>query len=264
MSAPALRNITVVLVEPQNVVNIAGVVRAMMNMGLRSLRLVRPGEFDAWRIGGIAHRSQEVTEAALIVDTLDEAVADATYVVGTSARARTAQRNYNRPRELAPTILDRAADGRVAILFGREDRGLSNEALDLCQSVAIIPTDEDFSSLNLAQACLLVLYEVFLASEVWSGELPRGRRSTRPPTAQELEEMYAALEEGLERIEFYKARAPQSILRTLRTLISRAEPDLREARLVQAIGFEIGNYLDRTAADSAAVERFEEADDNSD
>ena len=76
--------------------------------------------------------------------------------------------------------------------------------------------------------------------------------------------MYAALEEGLERIEFYKARAPQSILRTLRTLISRAEPDLREARLVQAIGFEIGNYLDRTAADSAAVERFEEADDNLD
>ena len=264
MSAPALQNISVVLVEPQNVVNIAGVVRAMMNMGLRSLRLVRPGEFDAWRIGGIAHRSHEVTEAVQIVDTLHEAVADATYVVGTSARARTAQRNYGRPRELAPTIVERAAAGRVAILFGREDRGLSNEALDLCQSVAIIPTDEDFSSLNLAQACLLVLYEVFLVSEVWSEDLPRGRRATRPPTVQELEEMYAALEEGLRRIEFYKAREPQSILRTLRTLLSRAEPDLHEARLVQAIGFEIGNYLDRTANDSAKVERLQEADDKSD
>ena len=76
--------------------------------------------------------------------------------------------------------------------------------------------------------------------------------------------MYAALENGLHRIDFYKAREPQSILRTLRTLISRAEPDLREARLVQAIGFEIGNYLDRTADDSAKVERTQEVDDNSD
>lgn len=259
-----LDNLVVVLVEPQNVVNIAGVVRAMMNMGVGTLRLARPAEFDAWRIGGIAHRSGAVTEATEMFDTPEEALEDCTFVVGTSARARTAQRNYGRPRTLAPGIVARAREGRTAIVFGREDRGLSNEVLDLCHAVAIIPTDAEFSSLNLAQACLLVLYELFLASETGEDPLPRGRRSTRPASVGEMEEMYAALAAGLARIDFYKARAPESILRTLRTLLARAEPDLREARLVQAIGFEIGNYLDRNAKGDAAFGQAQGSEDRSD
>jgi TrmH family RNA methyltransferase len=249
-----LNNIVVVLVEPQNVVNIAGVIRAMMNMGVRTLRLVRPGEFDPWRIGGIAHRSEDITEATEIFDSPEAALADCEYVMGTSARPRTAQRNYVRPRPAASGIIERASLGRAAIVFGREDRGLSNEVLDLCHAVAIIPTDPDYSSLNLAQACLLLLYELFLAAEEGPDTLPRGRRSTRAASTAEMEEMYAALEAGLGRIEFFKAREPASILRTLRTLLGRAEPELREARLVQAIGFEIGNYLDRTSRDDAAFE----------
>lgn len=240
-----LDNLSVVLVEPQNVVNVAAVIRAMKNMGVRSLCLVNPADWDPWRIEGIAHRSEDVVQGARIVDSLEEALADATFVVGTSARPRTAQRNYVRPRELAPGIVSRAQDGQVAVLFGREDRGLSNEALDLCNAVAIIPTDPDYSSLNLAQACLLFLYEIFLATGAGSEPLPRGRRSTRKASLSELEDMYAALEGGLGRIEFFKARRPAAVLRTLRTLLNRAEPELREARLVQAIGFEIGHYLDR-------------------
>jgi len=85
-----------------------------------------------------------------------------------------------------------------------------------------------------------------LAAESETDPLPRGRRSTRPATVEELENTYAALEEGLHRIEFYKSREPSAILRTLRTLISRAEPDLQEAGLLRAIGFEIGKYLDRS------------------
>ena len=244
MGISPLENVVVVLNEPQNLVNIAGVVRAMKNMGLWRLRLVRPAEFDSWRIGGIAHRSQDVVDEAEIMGSLREALADAVYVVGTTARARTAQRNYVRPREVAPKIVDHAREGVVALLFGREDRGLGNDALDLCHAAAIIPTNPEYSSINLAQAVLLLSYEVFLAAGGEEKTLPRGKRSTRLATLEELENSYAALEEGLHRIDFYKAREPESILRTLRTLISRAEPDIQEAGLLRAIGFEIGKYLD--------------------
>ena len=245
MNQSALQNIVVVLNEPQNLVNIAGVVRAMKNMGISRLRLVNPGEFDAWRIGGIAHRSQDITENAEIFEGLEEALADSVFVVGTTARARTAQRNYVRPRDIAPKIVEYTDEGTVALVFGREDRGLGNEALDLCHAAAIIPTNPDYSSLNLAQAVLLLSYEIFLAAQEETGALPRGRRSTRPATTEELENTYAALEDGLHRIEFYKAREPAAIMRTLRTLISRAEPDLQEAGLLRAIGFEMSKYFHR-------------------
>jgi tRNA/rRNA methyltransferase/tRNA (cytidine32/uridine32-2'-O)-methyltransferase len=245
MESPSLSNVVLVLDEPQNLLNIAGVVRAMKNMGLRRLRLVNPAEFDPWRITGIAHRSEDVVENAEIFDSLPEALAQVVMVMGTTARPRTAQRNYVRPREAAAQVVDQARAGEVAILFGREDRGLGNEALDLCHSVAIVPTDPAYSSLNLAQAALLMSYEVFLAAQETEEPLPRGRRSTRPATVEELENTYAALEDGLHRIDFFKSRRPEAIMRTLRTVLSRAEPDLQEAGLLRAIGFEIGYYLDR-------------------
>lgn len=245
MSTSPLDNVVVVLNEPQNLVNIAGVVRAMKNMGLSRLRLVKPAEFDAWRIGGIAHRSGDVVEQAQVFDSLPEALADTVFVVGTTARSRTAQRNYVRPREIAPTIVKHAQQNLVALLFGREDRGLGNEALDLCHAAAVIPTNPDYSSINLAQAVLLLSYEIFLHRGEEDGPLPRGRRATRPATVEEMENTYAALEAGLHRIEFYKAREPTAIMRTLRTVVSRAEPDLQEAGLLRAIGFEMLKYFDR-------------------
>ena len=245
MNSKALDNVVVVLDHPQNVVNIAGVVRAMKNMGIYRLRLVNPAEFDTWRIGGIAHRSEDVTGEAEIFQSLPEALADAVFVVGTTARARTAQRNYVRPRDVGPKVMERAREGVVALLFGGEDGGLGNEALDLCHAVAIIPTNPLYSSLNLAQASLLLAYEVFLAAQGDPGPLPRGRRATRPATVQEMENTYAALERGLDRIDFFKARAPEAILRTIRTVLSRAEPDLQEAGIFRAIGFELSAYLGR-------------------
>lgn len=243
-----LPNVAVVLDHPQNVVNIAGVIRVMMNFGLGDLRLVQPDEFDPYRIEGIAHRSTPLVETARLHETLEEALADCSWIVGTTARARTAGRNYVRPREAAGDLVTKAAAGRAAIVFGREDKGLSNEALDLCHAVVIIPTEPDYSSLNLAQACLVMAYEAFLADQSDDlDDLPRGRRATRPPNRAELEQMYEALEGGLGRIEFFKAREPAAVMRTLRTIIARGEPDLREARLIAAIGFEIGHYIDRLA-----------------
>ncbi len=247
-----LDDIVVVLDQPQNVVNIAGCIRAMMNFGLSRIRLVRPAEFDEYRITGIAHRSDPVVQSAEIFDTLDDALADVSWVLGTTARPRTAARNFVRPRKIAPDVLQAAREGTVAILFGREDRGLANEALDRCHYVAIVPTDPDYSSLNLAQACLLVCYELFQAAGD-RDPLPRGKRDMGPASVEELERMYDALERGLGSIGFYKgARRPESILRTIRTLLSRAEPDLREAKLMQAIGFEIEKYVAREGEESGA------------
>ena len=250
MNSELLNNIVVVLDHPQNLVNIAGAVRAMKNMGLYRLRLVNPAEYDTWRIGGIAHRSEDVAEEAEIFESLTDALGDAVLVVGTTARRRTAHRTYVRPRDAAPSIVAAAREGVVALLFGREDRGLENDALDLCHSVAIIPTNPEYSSLNMAQATLLLTYEVFLAAGGEEGPLPRGRRATRPATVEELENTYAALEQGLHRIDFFKARAPEAILRTIRTVVSRANPDLQEAGILRAIGFEISAYLDRMAEES--------------
>ena len=240
-----LSRIAIVLDHPKDVVNIGGVIRVMKNFGLSDLRLVNPDEFDAYRLEGIAHRTRDLIESASTFGSLDQAIADATFVIGTTARPRTAGRRYSTVGDLAETIASRTEHGTVAIVFGREDRGLTNDDLDRCHAVSIIPTDADYSSLNLAQAALVVAYEVFLAIDGGERDMPTGRRATRPPTSAELEETFDALADGLAAIDFYKARRPEAVMRTLRTIISRAEPDLREARLLAAIGFEIGNYLRR-------------------
>jgi tRNA/rRNA methyltransferase/tRNA (cytidine32/uridine32-2'-O)-methyltransferase len=244
--ADLLERIVLVMDEPQDVVNIAGVIRVMKNMGLRHLRVVRPAEWDAWRITGIAHRSDDVVERTGHFATLAEALADCTFVIGTSARARTAQRNYGYARGWASVIARRCSGGeKVAIVFGREDRGLSNEALDRCDGVALIPTSPEYASLNLAQAALVLCYEVFMAAHSDALEaLPRGKRSAGPVTRERFERMHSALEGALERIGFFHARESASVMRTFRTLFSRADLDQHEAGLVQALGYEVQKFVD--------------------
>ena len=245
--------ITVVLHQPQELVNIAVAVRARANMGLERLAVVDPAEFDPRRITGIAHRTERIVEAARVVPSLDDALADATYVVGTSARPRTARRNYRRPRELAARIVERSRSGNVAIVFGREDRGLSNAALDRCHEVLVVPTSPDYTSLNLAQAVLVVAYELFLADarpDAAAPEFPAGKRSLGPATAAELEEMYQALEAGLAAADFFRARKPESVMRVMRTVFGRTGLDAHEARLIRSVGYEVRNRLERAGEDT--------------
>jgi TrmH family RNA methyltransferase len=216
-----------------------------MNMGHTNLRVVNPVEFDPYRIEGIAHKSAPLIKRTRICASLDEALADAVLVVGTTARARTAQRNFVHPREAAVEIVTHARNGVVAVLFGREDKGLSNEALDRCHLVATIPTSPEYWSINLAQACLVLLYETCLAAGAERAPLPRGRRKSPPATHEDLESMFQALQKGLEQIDFFKSRRSAMVMRTLRTVLARARLDLRESRLLRAIGFEIGHYLER-------------------
>jgi len=247
-AAGARDNIVVVLNETQDLVNIAGSIRAMLNMGLRRLRLVRPAEFDAYRIAGIAHGSEPLIERIEFFDTLRDAVADATYVVGATARPRTAAYVWQEPRAAAPELLSIAAagPGPVALVFGREDKGLSNEDLDLCDRALVIPTDPRHTSLNLAQAVLIIAYELWMAGEGGEAELPRPRRAgARPVTSAEFVQLFEQVENALHAIEFFKTRNPASIMRTLRAIARRAGLDEREARLLRAIAFEVQHYLRR-------------------
>jgi TrmH family RNA methyltransferase len=237
-----LDNIVVVLHRPRKLVNVAGAVRAMKNMGLRQLRLVDPAEYDAYDIEGIAHRSADVLGTTTIHPTLDDALADAIFVVGTTARPREAGPPLATPRALAPELIARAAEGPVALVFGPEDNGLTNTELDRCHRLVTIPTDAAYPSLNLAQAVLLVAYELRMAAEPAPSLEPR---AARPASAVQLEELFGALEAALWGVEFFKSHTAAGRMRTLRSLIHRAEPNAREAGLLKAMAMETLHFLRR-------------------
>ncbi len=243
MNAPnRLDNIVVVLCRPQKLVNIAGTIRAMKNMGLLRLRLVRPAEYDPAGIEGIAHRSANVLAATTLHASLDDALADAVYVAGTTARPRELMPRHATPREAAPELLVRAEHGSVALLFGSEDNGLTAEELDRCHCVLRIPTDPSYRSLNLAQAVLIVAYELWQASEQ---PAPATSRSAQPADAAQLEGLFNAAERALWGIEFFKTAGSAVTMRKLRSLIHRAEPDAREAALLQAMALRTLSFLRR-------------------
>lgn len=241
-----LECVTVVLNEPKDPVNIGAVVRAMKNMGLCRLHLVRPDDFDPYRIEGVAHTGRDVIMSARFFENLPDAIGHAHLVVGTSARGRSARRNYRRPREQAEEIIATARQGEeVALVFGREDRGLSNEELDLCNCVVVIPTDPEHSSLNLAQAVLLLCYEISLIADI-AGPFKEPQRSAGRATRDELEQLFREVEKSLQAIEFFKSQQPIPFMRSLREIASRADLDDREAALLKAMAYEVRHFLART------------------
>lgn len=230
----------VVLHRPRDVRNIGAVVRAMKNMGFARLRLVDPAPFDPADLLGIAHRADDVVAAIASFPDLPAALADACLVVGTSERPRPDRPSRSDIRPLAAELVARAAVGPVALLFGPEDNGLDTEALDRCNLLLSIPADPAYPSLNLAQAALLVLYELRMAAA--APALPAARR---PATAAELETLTAALGAALDAVGFVKSGDGAATLRRLRALIARAEPESPEAALLTAFAREIVHALRR-------------------
>jgi len=245
MSESRLDSIVVVLFEPQNPINIAATIRAMKNMGVRRLRLVRPVEYNVVSLEGIAHQTMDVIEAMETFESFDAAVADCVRVVGFTARRRAAKLRILDPKEAASELLDAAADGPVALVFGREDNGLPNDILDRVNAAVTIPTT-NHASLNLAQAALIGLYELHLAAADATRILAPPRKDAPPPTNEQFEQFFADAQASLSRIEFFKTRFPEHIMRTLRSLTFRAAPNTRELSLMRAMAIEVLNYLDRT------------------
>jgi TrmH family RNA methyltransferase len=244
MSKSVLDAVVVVLYEPQDPVNIAATVRAMKNMGMSRLRLVRPVEYEAVRLEGIAHGTMDLIEAIEHRDSFDAAVADCVRVFGFTARRRAAKLRVIEPRAAAGELLDAAVDGSVALVFGREDSGLPNDVLDRVHAAVTIPTTEH-ASLNLAQAALIGMYELHRAAADATRTLAPPRKDAPPPTNEQFEQYFADAQRSLAAIEFFKTRFPEHIMRTLRSLTFRAAPNARELSLIRAMAIEVVNYIER-------------------
>ncbi len=242
-----------VLVNPQDIVNIASAVRIAKNFGIPDIRLVQPAAFDPWRIEGIAHNTADLVDQIRICDTLEEAVADCVHTFALTARARTAKRTVLSPREAADGLVERLADGLVAIVAGREDSGLTNAELDRCSALVRIPTSPDYPSLNLAQAVAVMGYESWVARGSGVPRARTGARRTAPPAESgQLEWLFRDWERALVTIDFFKTRQPDLVLRSFREIVFRAGLDAREASLIRAMGIEVFRFYERQAAASGA------------
>lgn len=240
----ALDAVTVVLNKVQDPVNIAGTVRVMKNMGLSDLRLVQPVAYDPWRIEGVAHGTRDLVERIRHFDTLEAALADCVQVAAFGAKRRAHRWPMTTPREMAPRFLAAAAEGRVALLFGQEDHGLPNEAIDLGQVMVTIPTTEH-ASLNIAQAVLVAAYELHLAAGDATRTIARHKHHAALPKHEEWERALGDIDRSLAAIAFYRTRNPEHIMRSVRSLLNRAGPDSRELTLVRAMAIEVLRTIDR-------------------
>lgn len=240
-----------VLVSPQDIVNIASAVRIARNFGIERMRLVDPAVFDPWRIEGIAHNSAEFVRRIEILPTLEAALADCVFSAVLTARARTAKRRTLRPGAAAAELLARAAEGPVAFVAGREDRGLTNAELDLGHVLVTIPTDPRHSSLNLAQAVAVMAYESWVARGGDAQPVKPPRREAGAAESRQLEDLFRDWERALWAIDFFKTRRPEAVMRSFREIVHRADLDGREATLVRAMGIEVVRYLQRTGVPAA-------------
>ncbi len=245
MTDSLLKSVVIVLYEPQDPVNIAATIRAMKNMGVSRMRLVRPVEYEAVRLEGIAHGTMDLIDVIEHHDSFDAAVADCVRVFGFTARRRAAKLRLIDPKVAAAELLDAAVDGPVALVFGREDSGLPNDVLDRVQATVTIPTT-NHASLNLAQAALIGLYELHLAAADATRTIGPPRKDAPPPTNEQFEQFFTDAQISLTRIEFFKTRFPEHIMRTFRSLTFRAAPNARELSLMRAMVIEVTNFIDRT------------------
>ena len=239
-----LSAVRVVLYEPQDPVNIAATIRAMKNMGCANLYLVRSVEYDPYRLEGIAHDTGDIISRIRDCDTIEEALDGCVRVAGYTARRRAAKRDVADPAAASSELLDYARTGPVALVFGREDKGLPNEILDRAHIVVTIPTTEH-ASLNLAQAVLLALYELHVSAADATRTMAPPRKDAPPSAAEDYEKLFADTERALYEIEFFKTRTHEHIMRSVRTLFYRAAPDLRELALLRAIFIEVIRTIDR-------------------
>ncbi|MBW2708846.1 MAG: RNA methyltransferase [Deltaproteobacteria bacterium] len=229
-SQVVLGNVAIVLVQPQIPENIGAVARAMHNMGLNRLVLVDPKNCDHDRMFKMATGSStNVLDSMDIHKDLREALEPFQYLVGTTARIGASRPALVQPRSLAQKLIPISQDNPVAILFGPEDRGLSNDQLRFCHTIATIPT-ASFSSLNLAQAVGIVCYELLLATDRTPvAPVPRLANSF------ELEGMYDHLREMLSKIGFLDPQNPEHWLLNIRRFLSRVPLRAREVRIIRGV-----------------------------
>ncbi len=228
-----LDNIRIVLIGTTHSGNIGAAARAMKVMRLSQLVLVAPKEFPNPEATALASSAADLLEQARVCANLEEAIAGCRLVVGTSARLRSVQWPQMEPRECAARLVEEGAAGPVALLFGRERTGLTNEELDRCHALVNIPANPEYSSLNLAQAVQVLSYEIqlaWLATQAWP-QAPQPEVAT----AEQLEGFFDHLRTTMEEIGFADPNRSDRLQRRLRRLFLRARPDPIEINILRGI-----------------------------
>jgi TrmH family RNA methyltransferase len=229
-----LTHIRFVLVRPTHPGNIGASARAMKTMGLGALWLVRPCAGIDSQARALAAGADDVLERAVECDSLDEALRDCRFVLGTSARARRLDWPVLEPREAVAELRHQARQQSVAVLFGQERTGLTNEELDRCHAVVRIPTDPDFSSLNVAAALQIIAYEIYssqAATPASGAHVP----ARTPVSHDEMRLFYRHLEEVITGTGFLDPAKPRLLMRRLVRLFNRARPDANEINILRGI-----------------------------
>ncbi|SHM79844.1 tRNA/rRNA methyltransferase/tRNA (cytidine32/uridine32-2'-O)-methyltransferase [Pseudomonas asturiensis] len=236
-----LQNIRVVLVGTTHPGNIGGAARAMKNMGLSRLVLVDPRIFPSPDADARASGATDILEGAQVVATLEEALVGCRLVLGTSARDRSLPWPMLDPRASGVKVVEQAGQGaEVALVFGREHAGLTNEELQRCHFHVHIPSDPGFSSLNLAAAVQVLSYEVRMSwlaasEQPAQGEASKAAHSAELATMDEMEGFYGHLEATLVAIGFLDPEKPRHLMARLRRLFGRSEVEHSELSILRGI-----------------------------
>ena len=229
-----LNSVKVVLVGTTHPGNIGATARAMKNMGILDLALVEPKEFPSDVATFRSKAAKDILEKASVHRSLTEAISECELVVGTSARGRTVPWPVLNPREAAEEMHKSSLNGKVAIIFGREDRGLTNEELGLCNFHVHIPSDPEYSSLNLSQAVQILAYEIRLSylqdqdvnKDYWDVELANNEQTER---------LINHMDELMQEVDFYDVENPRKLLVRIRRFFKRSKIDVMEANIFRGL-----------------------------
>ena len=229
----SLNSVKIVLVGTTHPGNIGAAARAMKNMGIKNLSLVEPKEFPSDVAIYRSKAAKDILEHAQVFNTLEEAISDCELVIGTSARGRKVPWPILNPKEAAEEVSRSSSHHKIAIIFGREDRGLTNEELGLCNLHVNIPTDPDYSSLNLAQAVQILVYEIRQAilgeqedKDYWDVELANNDQT---------ELLINHMDELMQQVEFYDVDNPRKLLLRVRRFFKRSRIDVMETNIFRGL-----------------------------
>jgi tRNA/rRNA methyltransferase len=235
-----LENIRIVLVRPRGSGNIGSIARAMKNMGAVELAIVGSARTKSFWARAMAVHGRDILNEASCYGTIREAIADCTLVVGTTCRPGLYRKHSQPPRDVAPEIVAAMRTGKAALIFGPEDHGLSNKDIEPCQLLITIPSHPDYQSLNVAQAAVICLYEIYLAS------LMQGAPSAiqRAP-AETVERLFDRMRTTLLKIGFLDSENPEHMLLAFRRILGRAGLEDTDVRIFTGLFRQIEWYVDQ-------------------
>ena len=232
-----LSNIRIIMVRPRGSGNIGSVARAMKNVGAKELAIVGRARTQSFWAKAMAVHGRDILSEAKCYESIRAAIADCTLVVGTTCRAGLYRSHSQTPRQVAPALASAARTGRVALLFGPEDHGLSNKDLEHCQQLITIPTHPEYQSLNVAQAAVICLYEIYLAAlgPAQDDALERAK-------GEDIERLFDIMRHSLLKIGFLDSENPEHMLLAFRRILGRAGLEEKDVRILTGMFRQIEWY----------------------